>query len=349
MTTDDERRYNPFYDPDDCDAGIFPDHNGTSNDEVDEVHPLDDGFGDFYDPPSPEDSQRHNVGCTTCGVTLSSDRAECAVCSTSDRPDPTGPNDQASGNDVGSLDSLVDRLIFAIVPASSRFEAIVRGTRGLHRRDTSGSFPSDFEGETFELVHNLSRRELIPYARRWGALPDAVPVAAKTGLQLFTQARERTSWTDGAEASVDGPAERAYLFSEEGTAIHDRTQLVPLLAEYLAPSDEADCSVTDMGRGEEELWLVPAVGFKAVRKTSQTSLDVSKDERERLYCDVCTKPLIHEYCADHRLTPDTVDGNHPEGNPTDLYSEADAVTFFIWSCRRCRTDRYGPDPYEATE
>jgi len=233
-----------------------------------------DAFGDTYyegEHYGPDEAVEHYLDepsrCAECERPMDSNRERCEECE----------HDQLLGNqhpdayepvheDVAiAYETQIGGLSFAVVPARSRYEAIVRATFAFDEREPETGLPAGYEGRTFELVHEANEDEILPYTIGWGALPDAVPVACKRGLKLFRKAYNRTDWHDALPEDGAGDHDRdleTFLYSQDGTGICRASQFVELINGYEVPDDPRDCIKLEYGSEEEELWIVPAFDLR---------------------------------------------------------------------------------------
>jgi hypothetical protein len=236
---DDDRR---FYDEDDF--------RGTSY-ENEHYGPSDPGDSPVDDAPR----------CAQCDRPVDPDRNLCKECDRDEEvesEDPYGPlHDDLSV----TYEKRIDDLAFTVVPARSRFEAIVKATLAFDAQENAPKKPAGYDGRSFELLHEADESDVRPFNIDWGALPEAVPVASERGLELFNKAHNRTDWCDrlsrGAEADLD-PEPAVYLYDEDGTAICRAGQFMNLIDGYNVPDDPSNYTHPEYGSADEELWIVPA-------------------------------------------------------------------------------------------
>jgi hypothetical protein len=232
---------------------------------------LDDFGENHYEKEyyGPEERGPHSLDaeCTECEHPVDPGRDICRDCEREKAELEANPDAYKPVHDeiAVAYDKHIEDLAFAVIPARSRFEAIVKATLAFDQRETAPDTPAGYDGLSFELLHDADDSDIRSFTIGWGALPEAVPVASERGLELFNKAHNRTDWLDpfpeGAEEhlSIDSDI---YLYDEDGTAISRARQLVDLIDEYDVPEDPRDYTCPEYGSDEDELWLVPAFVFR---------------------------------------------------------------------------------------
>ncbi|WP_152043490.1 hypothetical protein [Salinigranum salinum] len=263
-------------------------------------------------------------------------------------------------------------MIFAVIPAKSRFEAIAKAAVALNRRPHDHR-PVDYERSdqdpTFELLHRYDDSALQTFAGTWGTLPDAAPVTSETGRNILSKAIQNTPWIESDQTSIQTESEsgdtsssekpRSRLYDEAGNPIERRTQLTKFLEETGVPdlAEAQDNPMISEGRGEEDLlhfgsateepWIVPALAFSVDRHRSSSGQRTTRNNRadsrcSRLHCDVCGTTTIHRFDGIERYedTSETVD--HPAGELSDIFVDEYTTELSIWKCSECNAGREGP-------
>ena len=268
----------------------------------------------------------------------------------------------------------IDRVIFTVIPAKSRFEAIAKAAVALNRRpryDRPVDYERSDQDPTFELIHRYDDSALQTFAGTWGTLPDAAPVTSETGRNLLSKAIQNTPWIESnqittqtePESGKTSPSEkpRPRLYDEAGNPIERRTQLTEFLEETGVPdlAEAQDNSMTSEGRGEEDLlafgsateepWIVPALTLNVDRHRNSSGQRTARNDRAgsrcpRLYCDVCKTSTVHRFDGIERFedTSETVD--HPAGELSDIFVDEYTTELSIWKCSECDAGREGPHP-----
>ncbi|MFC6874773.1 hypothetical protein [Halobellus marinus] len=236
---DDDRR---FYGKDDFGDTSFEDEHYSPNDA-----------GEFFVDEAPR--------CTQCDRPVDPDRALCKECERDKELESGNPYGPIYDDVSVTYEKRIDDLAFAVVPAKSRFEAIVKATLAFDARENAPKTPAGYDGVTFELLHEADESDIRSFNIGWGALPEAVPVASERGLELFNKAHNRTNWGDhlseGPEVDFE-PEPDIYLYDEDGTAICRAGQFIDLIDSYTVPDDPSDYTQPEYGSTDEELWIVPA-------------------------------------------------------------------------------------------
>ena len=262
-------------------------------------------------------------------------------------------------------------MIFAVIPAKSRFEAIAKAAVALNRRprdDRPVGYERSDQDPTFELIHRYDDSALQTFAGTWGTLPDAAPVTSEAGRNLLSKAIQNTPWIESNQTSIQTESEsgktspsekpRPRLYDEAGTPIERRTQLTEFLEETGIPdlAEAQDNSMISKGRGEEDLlsfgsateepWIVPALAFSVDRHRNSSDQRTIRAKRaasrcSRLYCDVCGTPTVHRFDGIERFedTSETVD--HPAGELSDIFVDEYTTELSIWKCSECNAGREG--------
>jgi len=226
-----------------------------------------DDFGDTYYErehygPDEPDSHHTTKECDECDRPFPEGDTHCADCErelaeADAHPDAYTPE---SDDIAVGYETTIDDLAFVVVPACSRYEAIVKATYALDGRGTTPDLPTGFDGRTFILVHETFESIIRPFTNGWGSLPDAVPVASEDGLRLFNEARNRTDWLDDPIEEI--PASPwFYLLDAEGAPITEASEFVDLLNGYHVPADHEEYTRPEYGSTEAELWIVPAFAY----------------------------------------------------------------------------------------
>ncbi|WP_251344586.1 cytochrome c3 family protein [Haloplanus halophilus] len=224
-------------------------------------------FGDTYyedEHYGPDDPNSHHTTteCDNCDRPIPESEIYCADCErelaeANARPEAYVPefDDIAVG-----YETTIDDLAFVVVPACSRYEAIIKATYALDDRETKPDLPTGFDGRTFILVHETSESTIRPFTNGWGSLPDAVPVASEDGLRLFNKARNRTDWLDDPVEEIP-TSPWFYLLDAEGAPITAASEFVALIDGYNVPDDPEEYTRPEYGSTEAELWIVPAFAY----------------------------------------------------------------------------------------
>lgn len=266
----------------------------------------------------------------------------------------------------------IDRIIFALVPVKSRFEAIAKAAVALHRRP-QGQAPTEYgqqdQGPTFELIHRYDESALQMFAGTWGILPDAVPVTSEVGRSLLSKALRNTSGFDSGPTQIEAGSECGdtnlveksgpRLYDEAGRPIERRSQLTALLAEtgtsYLkgiqkdsmVSENRRDGDPLSFDSATEELWIVPAVAFRVEQRRDSSDRETFRDSRAgprrcQLHCGVCGTSTVHRFGGVERFedTSETVD--HPAGELSDIFVDEYTTELSIWNCSECNDSREGP-------
>lgn len=304
MVSSNEDDFNPHYDP--------TDPRGVASPPDPEDFPGFDTFplnGPGYPETNPDREQGENW-CASCGMEAPPDRRQCDFCRTHSVPaDPS-----VSTSTAATSESLwkFDHVIFAIVDAITRYEAVAKGAAALGLREHLRSFPKSVRDQTFVLVYDFDESPSKSLLTHWGELPDAVPLRSQIGIELLSAAWARTDWLD------DNPYGKAtYLYDEWGTALRHRGAMARLLTERASES------------GRAELWIVPALGYGPQSTANpMTESSYRSPERTLRECWSCGERTEHEFAGRENL---------PEGH----------VEHAIWTCRRCDCPSYGPDPHQT--
>jgi hypothetical protein len=228
----------------------------------------EDDFGDtyfedeHYDPNDPAESFVDEAPrCSQCDRPTDSDRDRCEACKRDAELESENPYGPIHDDVSVTYEKRIDALAFAVVPAKSRFEAIVKATLAFDARENVPEKPAGYDGRSFELLHEAAESDIRPFNIGWGALPEAIPVASERGLELFNKAHNRTEWCDrlagGAKSDLE-PEPTIYLYDEDGTAICRAGQFVDLIDGHNVPDDSRDYTRPEYGSTDEELWIVPA-------------------------------------------------------------------------------------------
>jgi len=239
-----------------------------------------DSFGDTYfedEHSGPDAPGEHYLDepstCAECDRPVDPRRELCSDCELDEELEAQFPDAYEPVHDdvAVAYDTHIDDLAFAVVPACSRFEAIVKATFAFDAREAVPMPPTGYEGLTFELIHEADEDDIRSFIIGWGALPDAVPVASKRGLKLFHKAHNRTDWRDhlpeDAEADPD-PTPNIHLYNQDGVGICRASQFVELIDGYEVPDDPRKHTKPEFGSDEEELWLVPAFTLRVTPTTA---------------------------------------------------------------------------------
>lgn len=240
-----------------------------TTDDRDYYSPED--FGDtyyeneHYGPGTPDaDSDPYNTenDCSECDRPITASDDLCADCERKLEEANAHPDAYAPVFDEIAVgyEPTVDDIAFAVVPACSRYEAIIKATHAFHDRETIPDLPTGFDGRTFLLIHEAPESDIRPFTVGWGALPDAVPVASEDGLRLLNKARRRTDWLD--DSLDDRPAAPwFYLYDEAGAPVTTASDFVDLLDGYHVPDSPEEYTPPEYGSAKPELWIVPGFAY----------------------------------------------------------------------------------------
>jgi hypothetical protein len=263
-------------------------------------------------------------------------------------------------------------VIFAVLPAKSRFEAIAKAAVALnrpHRDDRPVDYERSDQDPTFELIHRYDDSALQTFAGTWGTLPDAAPVTSETGRNLLSKAIQNIPWNESNQTSIQAESESGKmspsekpcprLYDEAGNPIERRTQLTEFLDKTEIPdlAEAQDNSMSNEGRGNEdpllfgsateESWIVPALTFSVDQHRNSSGQRTTRNNRadsrcSRLHCDVCGTPTVHRFDGIERFedTSETVD--HPAGELSDIFVDEYTTEVSIWKCSECNAGREGP-------
>ncbi|WP_424016280.1 hypothetical protein ACOZ4N_01245 (plasmid) [Halorientalis pallida] len=247
------------------------------------------------------------------------------------------------------LERVIDRVVFALVPAKSRFEAIAKGAVAFDRATVIGDVHQGYRpsehGPLVELVSDYEPESRAAFASDWGDLPDATPLVSTRGSQLFTIARSKTDWNESInQISQDRelPAESTvYLYDEGGAEISRWSQLVCLLEGTPVPEEIQDQETPlPLGTAEPALWVVPAFSFRVKERALPAGRELVGNNRRRVFCEQCETETVHKRDGVERIADTTEElQDHPAGTVTDEFVGEDVWEIEIWRCSRCDTGR----------
>ena len=212
----------------------------------------------------------------------------------------------ADDQDTSTAECTLLHVVQLLVEASTFYGAVAKGSAAATLLAKGDDDP---ELDDCKLIYDLGEEPAPQLVDQWPSLPSATRVTSECGNQLLAAARERTAWTETTQSRHDGE-HATFLYDETGSEVRTEARLASL-------REDAD----------DDLWLVPAIALKeSVDKTDTEQPRRERPNRTHLECRECdreTKHRFHEFEA----VPD----DEWTGQP-------------MWSCQRCGTPRYGPEP-----
>lgn len=256
--------------------------------------------------------------------------------------------DKRNGNRV---ERVFDRVVFALVPVKSRFEATAKAAVAFDRAPKAGDvhpkYSPESDGPLIELASAYDKSCQSTFAGDRDVLPDAVSVFSEVGQNLFADGRTRTVWRDEGEQSHQvGTADKPpVLFDEYGEPIERWSRLVEILENTPVPdavhdNEELDGeTIEQSGSKVPTLWIVPGFAFRPESKAPQPIADPIGANRQLLSCDVCATDTVHKLTATERLEEQAETSKHPAGKLSESFVDEYIWELKIWECSRCGAHR----------
>jgi hypothetical protein len=263
--------------------------------------------------------------------------------------------------DRESVERVFDRVVYALVPVKSRFEAVAKAAVAFEYsslvEDVPAAYDVDDHGPLVELVSTFDKDSRRTLAGELGDLPEAVPVVSEEGQRLFADARARTIW-EGGNVQHDGPTNKQdsrtltsgkpVLIDEFGAILDHWSQLLDRLEGTPVPETETPETTgehtaaeitSEFGSTEPTLWIVPGFAFRAEKVSPQPVADPVGNNRELLACDICKTETVHKIAAVERLEEESETSDHPAGELAEDYVDEHIWELEIWECTRCGAPR----------
>ncbi|WP_424016181.1 hypothetical protein ACOZ4N_00865 (plasmid) [Halorientalis pallida] len=267
---------NPLYDEDEPRGTIYSDSTGDPHAEPDEHDPASG-----YYPDRKDQRKRYNRHtCQDCDREIPDTHDRCGLCARKagemmDRP--WSQDDKTkTASDQATPDWTFGRVVFAVVQASTRYEALALGTSAFSLADADALVGDANAG--YADVKPVADFESSP-ARHltagWGDVVDVAPLDSDDGQRLFEAALKRTVQDLGANT---------HLYLTEGDPLGTQDDVEELRAQ------NAD--------GDEQYWLVPGI---VRRYNSGPDRAIPESEPEILHCRQCEEDTDHRYTGKSTL------------------------------------------------
>ncbi|RXK48020.1 hypothetical protein [Halorientalis pallida] len=286
---------NPLYDEDDPRGTVYSDPTGDPHTEPDEHDPA----SGYYPDQKPQREQYDRHTCQDCDREIPESYDRCGLCArkageTTDRPWPQDDNTKTE-SDQETPDWTFGRVVFAVVQASTRYEALALGTSAFTLADGDALLGDTNAG--YADVKPVADFESSP-ARHltagWGDVVEVAPLDTDDGERLFEAAIERTVQDSGANT---------HLYLTEG--------------DPLVTQDDVDTLEGQITDGDEQYWLVPGI---IRRYKSDPDRAIPESNPEILHCQQCEEDTDHRYTG-----KSTLEGER--GRPVWVCAECDTPRF----------------------
>lgn len=205
----------------------------------------------------------NHARCPHCERPIHPSRSRCEFCH--------GPEDNASENHSSTEEWAFSRVVFAVVEAASKYEAIAKGTAAFNRLVDNEDDPID----SVQLVDEFETEPAPFLIRRWSELPPAATASSESGQRLLNQAQVRaTNAEDGTKEGAN-----TFLYDETG-----------------APIPLTDESQSVLQQESADVWLIPAIALtRAVDTETDQSELIETPNKKRLNCRECGHVTQHRF------------------------------------------------------
>lgn len=286
---------NPLYDEDDPRGTVYSESTEDPYAEPDEHDPASGYYPDRKDQR--EQYDRHT--CQDCDREIPESHNRCGLCArkageTPNRPWPQDENTKTESSQE-TPDWTFGRVVFAVVQASTRYEALALGTSAFTLADGDALLgDANARHADVKPVADFESSPARHLTAGWGDVVDVAPLHSDDGERLFEAAIERTVQDSGANT---------HLYLTEGDPLVTQDDVEELRAQ------NAD--------GDEQYWLVPGI---VRRYKFSPDRSIPDSEPKVLECQECGAETAHRYTGKSAL-----DEEH--GLPVWVCAECDMPRF----------------------
>jgi hypothetical protein len=228
---------NPLYNEEDPRGTVYSESTEDPYAEPNEHDPASGHYPDRKD-------QREQNGphtCRDCDTEIPTFWDRCELCAreagdTTNRPWLQDENSEPDA-DQETPDWTFGRVVFAVVPSSTRYKALALGVSAFRLADSEALIGyQEFPDVDVEPVAAFESSPATHLTAGWGDVVDIAPLDSDDGERLFEAAVERTVQASGADT---------YFYLTEGDPISSQEEVDTLRAQIEA--------------GDNRYWIVPGI------------------------------------------------------------------------------------------
>ncbi|WP_246989789.1 hypothetical protein [Halorientalis marina] len=286
---------NPLYDEDNPRGTVYSESTEDPYGEPDEHDPASGHYPDRKD-------QREQHGphtCRDCDTEIPTVWDRCELCAreaadTTNRPWLQDENSETNA-DQETPDWTFGRVVFAVVPSSTRYKALALGVSAFRLADSEALIGGqEYPDADVKPVADFESPPATHLTAGWGHIVDVAPLVSDDGGRLFKAAVERTVQASGADT---------HLYLTEGDPLVTRDDVEAFRAQ-----------ITD---GDDQYWILPGI---VRRYKSVSGRAIPESDPEILQCRQCEEDTDHQYTGKSTL-------ERERGRPVWVCAECDTPRF----------------------